>query len=83
MPEYAIDGGHAYTPSVEFGGLCRVCGAGKRDVGHRHSLRERLCEAIETAIASEDGLDAAAGEALLREAGYWPGSLPPRPQGGR
>jgi hypothetical protein len=36
------------------------------------SLKERLLQAVEVAITSEEGLDGLVGERLLREAGYWP-----------
>jgi len=35
-------------------------------------LMRRCVEAIEKAIADEDGLDGREGETLLRELGYWP-----------
>jgi hypothetical protein len=36
------------------------------------SWQQRACEAIEQAIASDDGLDGLDGERLLQEVGYWP-----------
>jgi hypothetical protein len=36
------------------------------------ALMRRCLKAIETAITDEDGLDGREGEAILRDAGYWP-----------
>lgn len=36
------------------------------------AFQRRCLEAIEKAIAHEDGLDGLEGDPILREAGYWP-----------
>jgi len=40
----------------------------------------RMCQAIETAIQSEDGLDWEEGAGILRSAGYWAALAPPGPK---
>ena len=71
-PEYMRDGGHEYTRRRDSDVTCAICGFNQYNDTHKLSLKERLLQAVETAITDEHGLDGADGEALLREAGYWP-----------
>lgn len=74
----AIDGGHQFCGG-KTANLCTVCGSGRFAAIHQQlygplsdALTLRALRAIETAITSEDGLDGLEGEAILREAGYYP-----------
>lgn len=72
------EGRHAFTPASNcLSPSCKVCMQLERHELHKPPMLQRLCEAIETAITSEDGLDGLVGERLLLEVGYWPARVLP------